>query len=299
MMSEQLEEFATALAAGYDVYTGPLLRSKLLSELEECIQQLNWFLIKCAKLKAGQSGVDRQSTLDSPTKLVISSSDSTVDANHNERSVSSAVTWLIDNLVIVDECLESAGKGLPKCDYGRLPKIKEGRFAGLPRIYHMAVCLTFHLGNRLDTGSLKRFLLAYQQVAPLTITELWSVATTLWLVLTENLQHIITQIVATHEEGDKAPLALRHLPLSYYDFVYIDGSHRAVDVLEDAVLAWRLIKQGGILTFDDYRWEGAFDYTNCPKIAIDAFLEIYSGQFTFIREDYQVTIKKVAEGSRS
>jgi hypothetical protein len=204
----QLEEFATALAVGYEVYTGPLLSSKRLSGLEECTHQLNWFLVKCAKLKAGQDEVDRQSMLNRPARPVISNSDSAVDANHHERSVPSAVTWLIDNLAIVGECVEAAGKGLPKCDYGRLPEIKGGRFAGFPRIYRMAVCLTFHLGNRLDTGSLKRFLLAYQQVAPLTITELWSFATTLWLVLTENLQHIITQIVATHEESDKAPLLI-------------------------------------------------------------------------------------------
>jgi predicted O-methyltransferase YrrM len=98
---------------------------------------------------------------------------------------------------------------------------------------------------------------------------------------------------------DFSQIALRSLPLSYYDFVYIDGSHKAVDVLEDAVLAWRLLKEGGILTFDDYRWEGALDYRKCPKIAIDAFLEIYASQIAFIRRDYQVTIKKVAEDSRS
>ena len=36
-----------------------------------------------------------------------------------------------------------------------------------------------------------------------------------------------------------------------YDIIYIDGSHEARDVLEDAVLAYRLLKIGGLLIFDD------------------------------------------------
>ena len=49
-------------------------------------------------------------------------------------------------------------------------------------------------------------------------------------------------------------LALRKLPLNYYDIIYIDGSHSKDDVLEDAVLSWRLLKEGGVMIFDDYRW---------------------------------------------
>jgi len=37
-----------------------------------------------------------------------------------------------------------------------------------------------------------------------------------------------------------------------FDFIYIDGSHYSKDVLEDAILSWRLVKPGGIVIFDDY-----------------------------------------------
>ena len=37
-----------------------------------------------------------------------------------------------------------------------------------------------------------------------------------------------------------------------FDFCYIDASHAAEDVLRDAVLAWPLIKPGGLIVFDDY-----------------------------------------------
>ena len=36
------------------------------------------------------------------------------------------------------------------------------------------------------------------------------------------------------------------------DFIYIDGSHIAKDVMTDACMAWPLLKQGGFMVFDDY-----------------------------------------------
>ena len=36
-----------------------------------------------------------------------------------------------------------------------------------------------------------------------------------------------------------------------FDFVYVDGSHLALDVLVDAALAWRLLSPGGVLVFDE------------------------------------------------
>ncbi len=47
---------------------------------------------------------------------------------------------------------------------------------------------------------------------------------------------------------------MRSLPLNSYDIVYIDGSHKASDVLEDAVISWRLVKSGGMIIFDDYNF---------------------------------------------
>ncbi|WP_222930805.1 class I SAM-dependent methyltransferase [Allochromatium palmeri] len=67
--------------------------------------------------------------------------------------------------------------------------------------------------------------------------------------------------------------------LGYFDFVYVDGSHQAPDVLCDAVLAFRLLRVGGLLVFDDYLWSehapADTDLLRCPKLALDAFTNIY------------------------
>ena len=39
-----------------------------------------------------------------------------------------------------------------------------------------------------------------------------------------------------------------------FDLIYVDGSHQAPDVLTDAVLAFQLLRVGGIIIFDDYLW---------------------------------------------
>ena len=65
----------------------------------------------------------------------------------------------------------------------------------------------------------------------------------------------------------------------YFDFIYIDGSHQAPDVLLDAILGFELLRIGGIIVFDDYLWQeplpGGTDPIRCPKISIDAFTNIY------------------------
>lgn len=87
---------------------------------------------------------------------------------------------------------------------------------------------------------------------------------------------------------------LRSLPRSQYNFIYIDASHVAKDVLEDAVLAWPLLKTRGVLTFDDYEWRDEPDPLRCPQMGIDAFLQVYEGDYRIIHKGYQVTLEKLA-----
>jgi predicted O-methyltransferase YrrM len=86
---------------------------------------------------------------------------------------------------------------------------------------------------------------------------------------------------------------LRQLPLLSYDCIYIDGSHAAVDVLQDAVLSFLLLKPKGILMFDDYEWEMKQDPLLKPRIAIDAFLKVYRAKYVLLEKAYQVIVKKV------
>lgn len=91
---------------------------------------------------------------------------------------------------------------------------------------------------------------------------------------------------------DKSQTALKLID-EQYDFIYIDGDHKASYVIEDAILSFSLLKKGGIMIFDDYLWFGMKKYIDNPKLAIDAFLEIYADKITVLYKDYQVIIEKI------
>jgi len=87
---------------------------------------------------------------------------------------------------------------------------------------------------------------------------------------------------------------LRQIDADQYSFIYVDGSHTAPDVLADAVLAWSLLKAGGIMIFDDYEWNAYPDQPELnPKLAVDNFLEVMKGKYELLHKQYQVAIKKL------
>jgi len=86
----------------------------------------------------------------------------------------------------------------------------------------------------------------------------------------------------------------------YFDFIYVDGSHQAPDVLCDAILAFRLLRVGGVIAFDDYLWSEDLPYgvdpIRCPKPAIDAFTNIYCRKVKVLRAPlYQLYVEKIAD----
>ena len=103
-----------------------------------------------------------------------------------------------------------------------------------------------------------------------------------------NIRHHINKVnINIGESGS----ILRQLdPKPTYDIIYIDGSHEGSHILEDAVLCHPLLKQYGLLIFDDYLWQGSSSKT--PKIAIDSFLLMYEDFYEILWSDYQVICKK-------
>lgn len=86
----------------------------------------------------------------------------------------------------------------------------------------------------------------------------------------------------------------------YFDLVFIDGSHQAPDVLCDAVLGFRLLRKNGLLAFDDYLWTEELPYgrdpIRCPKLAIDAFTNIYFRKILILETKlYQLYVQKISD----
>ena len=80
-------------------------------------------------------------------------------------------------------------------------------------------------------------------------------------------------------------------PDNYFDIIYIDGNHEPEFVLEDAVLAFRKLKKGGYMIFDDYGWGGP----DLTQRGIDAFVSGYHKRIRFITiYDSQLYLMKLS-----
>jgi predicted O-methyltransferase YrrM len=77
-----------------------------------------------------------------------------------------------------------------------------------------------------------------------------------------------------------------------FDFIYVDGSHIAKDVLTDACMAWPMLKSGGIMVFDDYLWGDMSKPNHVPKPAIDAFVNIFIEELNIVHLGYQLIVRK-------
>jgi hypothetical protein len=97
----------------------------------------------------------------------------------------------------------------------------------------------------------------------------------------------LTTIVGPSQE------TLRQLQPNSYDIIYIDGSHQADDVLVDVVLSWPLLRQRGILIFDDYQWKPELPPELRPRPAIDAFVTVFRREIEVVDRGYQLMIRKL------
>jgi predicted O-methyltransferase YrrM len=84
-----------------------------------------------------------------------------------------------------------------------------------------------------------------------------------------------------------------------FDIVYVDGDHHAVNVLEDAILAFRLLKVNGIMIFDDYMGGGQDMYkAKHPHMGVTAFMTLYGPYLNLIVAGYQLIVQKSALGRK-
>ncbi len=119
-------------------------------------------------------------------------------------AITPAAEWLLDNYYLVERQIHDVRADLPPGYYRQLPKLADGPFAGYPRVFGLTWAFVAHTDSRFDPDLLSRYVRAYQEVQPLTIGELWALATTLRIVLIENLRRIAEAIVRSRAARQQA-----------------------------------------------------------------------------------------------
>lgn len=121
-------------------------------------------------------------------------------------------------------------------------------------------------------------------------------------VLLRYFERYFDHNIAASGAGDRvtklvgsSQVVLRSFPPLPFDFIYVDGSHRVGDVMQDAVLTWPLLRSGGIVIFDDY---GLADdvapglLARVPGRALDAFVTLLGDGVEIVRRGWQFVLRK-------
>ncbi|MFJ2992465.1 GH36-type glycosyl hydrolase domain-containing protein [Pandoraea sp. NPDC087047] len=132
--------------------------------------------------------------------------DATAQATLQRRSITPAAEWLLDNFRTVSDQFREVRHGLNAKSFRSLPRLLDGPLRGYPRIYGVLWAFVAHTDSRFDPELLSCFLLAYQQVEPLTMAELWAMPLTLRAVMIENLRRLcahVTQAQVNRQAADR------------------------------------------------------------------------------------------------
>jgi predicted O-methyltransferase YrrM len=116
-----------------------------------------------------------------------------------------------------------------------------------------------------------------------------------------------------------------------YDIVYVDGWHSAFGAMADGLMAWPLLKVGGVMIFDDYMWvppiygpparpwaiarkwarfrgrdwraealerQIASHALQTPKLGVDSLLATLTGHYELLGKSNQLAVRKTRDFSQ-
>ena len=80
---------------------------------------------------------------------------------------------------------------------------------------------------------------------------------------------------------------------SNFDLIYIDGSHYAKDVFEDAINSFNVLNKNGYMIFDDFLWDFYKDINDNPIGGVKLFIKKNFYNLKIISIGYQIVIQKL------
>ena len=159
--------------------------------------------------------------------------------------VNPAAEWLLDNFHLIEAQLEEISKGLPHRYFRALPVLLDEPLAGLPRIYGVAWAFVAHTDGAFDEDLLLNYLVAYQEVRQLNLSEMWALPTTLRVVLIENLRRLAERVAS-----NKAAREVANLCCDRLDTLSVDDLDRLLDAMHRRGVGRVFLAQMGLRLHD-------------------------------------------------
>ncbi len=183
----------------------PPLRSELFSA--DQMAQHGKALAGSHKLSEGRAADHLLARLASNESVLVGVCKLLATVATENRRITPAGEWLLDNFYLIEEQIRTAKRHLPKGYSRELPRLDSATAepsAQRPRVYAIALEAVAHGDGRVDTESLSRFVAAYQTVTALKLGELWAIPIMLRLALIENLRRVGVRIADGWVERNQA-----------------------------------------------------------------------------------------------
>ena len=119
------------------------------------------------------------------------------------REISPAAEWLIDNFYIIQEQIVQIETDFPIGFQRNIPHLRSGVNKGLPRVYDLVYNLTIHTDNIISLENLTLYTQHYQEEVTLRLGELWAIPIMVRLVLVNQLARKATSILKHRELKEK------------------------------------------------------------------------------------------------
>lgn len=185
-----------------DVNEKPPLRAELLNT--EQLENYATFLASTHELSYEQAPEQLLKRLSENEEIIFKVTDLLHDAVREQKPVSPAGEWLLDNFYLIEEHIRLGKRHLPKGYSKGLPKLQSGKSAGMPRVYDIALEIISHSDGHIDIENLSGFIASYQKTSHLDIGELWAIPIMLRLALLENLSRVAARIAVDRIDADLA-----------------------------------------------------------------------------------------------
>lgn len=161
----------------------------------ERLEQHAMSLAKAQKVSSRKEGRKLIPRVRENCRVLLEAYQAAAKSVREHHAITPAAEWLLDNFHVIEEQVSEIHIDLPESYYRKLPKLAEGVLVGYPRVYGVAWALVAHTDSRFDPELLTYFVRAYQNVDPLTLSELWAIPITLRVLLVENLRRLAVRIM--------------------------------------------------------------------------------------------------------
>ena len=124
------------------------------------------------------------------------------ELSSSDGNISLTAEWILDNYYILQQAFHLVQEDMPSGYQGQLPRLTDFPYKDFPRIFALIRSLLLQQNYLLNLDDIQKTLSEFQEQAPLTMGELWSIPIFIRFGLLEKLAHVLFNDIKPEERFD-------------------------------------------------------------------------------------------------